>query len=121
MAGCVRFVGWCRARVGGETFGRGGRGVRPEFVGCFAFWEVSGGAAVRCFHYIGGRGAGLAVSGDGGFVPGAGVGSDGGEGLGLQGGASGGERDAAAVGGELDAADAVEFSEGSGGAEVLVV
>ena len=85
------------------------------------FWLVSGGAAVRCFHYIGGSGAWWGGSGDGGFVPGAGVGSDGGEGLGLEGGPPGGEGDAASVGGELDAADPVEFSEGSGGAEVLVV
>ena len=59
--------------------------VRPEFGGCFVFWLVSGGAAVRCFHYIGGWGAWWGGSGDGGFVPGAGVGSDGGEGLGLEG------------------------------------
>ena len=74
---------------------------------------------MRCFHYIGGWGAwvgGLAGSGDGGFVPGAGVGSDSGEGSGLEGGASGGEVDAAAVGGEFDLSDAVEFSQGSGGA-----
>ena len=51
-----------------------------------------------------------AGSGDGGFVPGAGVGSDSGEGSGLQWGAPGGEVDVAAVGGEFDAADAVEFS-----------
>ena len=59
-------------------------------------------------------------SGDGGFVPGAGVGSDGGEGSGLEGCAAGGELDLAAVGGEVVSADAVELSQGSGGAEVLV-
>ena len=66
-------------------------------------------------------GCGWAGSGDGGFVPVAGVGSDSGEGSGLEGGASGGEVYAAAVAGELDLSDAVEFSQCSGGAEVLVV
>ena len=72
--------------------------------------EGRGGRVFPLHQWLGRRRLG---SGDG-FVPGAGVGSDGGEGPGLEGCAAGGEGDLAAVGAELVAADAVEFSYGLG-------